>query len=93
MGYIGSMMMITFNYDRLKALRELKGLTCESFAEMIGVSAGSPKNWETGKTSPKAHDLTTIFNVFGVSPDWFWKQIPAPSPTNGDAPPPTESNT
>lgn len=69
--------MVAFDYDRLKTFRETKGLTREQFADRIGVSSNSAKNWELGKTSPRASDLTTIFNVFDIAPSAFWKPVAA----------------
>lgn len=67
--------MVAFDYDRLKDFRETKGLTRDQFADMIGVSSNSVKNWELGKTSPRASDLTSIFNRFVISPAAFWKLV------------------
>jgi len=77
--------MLTFDYDRLKSFREIKGLSREQFADLIGVSPNSAKNWELGKTSPRASDLTNIFNSFDIDPSAFWMRIqnPDPTPTNG----------
>ena len=53
--------------ERLKHLRKSKGLTQSDLAGLVGVSRNTVVNWETGKRSPRADDITHIASVLEVS--------------------------
>jgi len=52
---------------RIKALRKLRGLSKEKFAELLGVSEQQVKNYETGATDIKLSRLVQMADVLGVT--------------------------
>lgn len=48
-------------------LRKAHGLNQEKFAEKIGVSRETIRNWEGGKSTPRGRNLKTICDVFNVT--------------------------
>lgn len=48
-------------------LRKAHGLNQEKFAEKIGVSRETIRNWESGKSTPRGKNLKTICDVFNVT--------------------------
>ncbi|MFC7364615.1 MULTISPECIES: helix-turn-helix domain-containing protein [Bhargavaea] len=52
--------------NRLKALREQKGLSMLAFGKEIGTSASRIKHWEEGKSAPSASWIVTICERFDV---------------------------
>lgn len=57
--------------NRLKELRQEKGLTQERFAQELNVSKGAVAMWETGKRIPDSAMLKTIAKFFSVSVDYL----------------------
>ncbi len=57
--------------ERLKELREEKGLTQEELAEAIGYSDVSIYYWETGKRLPYLDTAIVIAQFFKVSLDYL----------------------
>ena len=55
--------------QRLKALRNKKGLTQIQFAEKFNISSGTIAMWETGKTSPRAEALPKLATLLGCTVD------------------------
>lgn len=53
----------------LKAARVNKGFTQAFVAHKLGVSAGTIKNWEAGKTFPKQPQIEALCNLYGISYD------------------------
>lgn len=53
----------------LKAARVNCGLTQTEAARMIGVSIGTLKNWECGKTFPKQPQIEAMCNIYGITYD------------------------
>lgn len=51
---------------RIKQARELKGLTQESLAEMVGVSRTAIARWESGDIDPTVDHLIRMSNSLGV---------------------------
>lgn len=66
-----------FSADRLKLVRESKGLGLEAFGQAIGRTGRSIRNWEERKTSPTMRDLETIARVFGVNLNFFITKDPS----------------
>ena len=55
--------------ENLKALRQMRGLTQEDLALMIGVTAQSVSKWERGETYPDITLLPVLAACFDVSTD------------------------
>lgn len=56
--------------NRLKDLREEKGLSQMGLANATGLSQSSIARWELGKSEPNASALTTLSKFFGESVDY-----------------------
>lgn len=65
-----------FSADRLRLVRQSKGLGYEAFGRAIGRAGRSIRNWEDQKTSPTMRDLETIASVFGVDLGFFITKSP-----------------
>ena len=57
--------------DRILNLRKERGLSQETFAEMLGVSRQSVSRWESGAAVPEIDKILLISNIFGVSTDYL----------------------
>jgi len=53
----------------LKAARVNKGYTQAFVADKLGVSIGTLKNWESGKTFPRQPQIEQLCEIYGVSYD------------------------
>lgn len=62
---------VRFSTERLKLIRESKGLNTDEFGSAIGKTGRSVYNWECGRTSPTMRDLETIANVFDLDLTFF----------------------
>ncbi len=58
-------------------LREKKGFTQKSFAEMINVSQSTLSRWESGFRQPRLSDLEIICDKVGITLPEFFKEDPA----------------
>ena len=67
--------MWIFKIERLRELRELKGMSVHTFGEAIKRSHGTILNWEKGTGSPTCRDLAAIGNAFGVDPCSFFVKV------------------
>ena len=59
--------------DNLIFLRNIKGLTQEQVAEVIGISRQSYSKWEQGQCIPDADKLKLLSDIFNVSIDFLLK--------------------
>ena len=50
----------------LKAARVNAGLTQEQVQQTTGVARSTLRRWEQGKTFPKANELATLCDLYGV---------------------------
>lgn len=57
--------------DRLKSLRNRKGLSQAEFAKQIGVSKSSVNMYERGEREPNFETLETIADYFNVDLDYL----------------------
>ena len=57
--------------SRLKEARELRGWTIANAANMIGVTAKTLIEWETGRRAPRVNRLMTAAGVLGVAVVWL----------------------
>ena len=55
--------------DRIKALRESRGLTQSELARMLNVSRSSINAWEIGISAPSTSHLKELSDIFKVSSD------------------------
>ena len=57
--------------ERIKALREEKGLTQKELASAVSASAATINNWERGKAKPTWKKTVTVAEYFHVFPQWL----------------------
>lgn len=57
--------------ERLKELREEKGLSAKSLGKNIGVSDAAILNWENNINDIKGEYLVELAKFFGVSTDYL----------------------
>jgi len=57
--------------ERVKKLREEKGLTQEQFSNKIKVTRSYISHLESGKAEPSPIVMLTIHNIFGVRDEWL----------------------
>lgn len=57
--------------ERLKELRQEKGLSQEQLAKATGFSNSAISYWETGERIPNALAIITLAKFFGVSTDYL----------------------
>lgn len=55
--------------ERLKTLRQAKGLTQEELAKRIGVTKQTISNWENGNITPALDVLITLVEFFHTTPN------------------------
>lgn len=53
----------------LAAARVNKGIKQAEVAKMLGIMPQTLRNWEKGKTFPKASQLTKLCEIYGVTTD------------------------
>ncbi len=64
--------------EKISTLRKEKGLSQESFAEMLGVSRQSVSKWESGTSIPDIDKVVSMSNLFNVSTDYILKSDDSP---------------
>ena len=57
--------------DRLKELREKKGMTLQQIADELGIPKTTYNNYELDKREPSAMMLLKIATYFNVTPDYL----------------------
>lgn len=62
---------VSFSTERLKLIRESKGMNTDEFGAAIGKTGRSVYNWECGRTSPTMRDLEKIASVFDLDLTFF----------------------
>jgi DNA-binding XRE family transcriptional regulator len=55
--------------EKIKELREAKGLSQNNLAKKIGVHNSNVCHWETGRCEPNLFSCICLADVFGVSLD------------------------
>lgn len=58
--------------ERLKQLRQKKGLIQQEIAELLGVKRNTYSDWENGKTEPNFEMVLKLADLFEVSLDWLF---------------------
>lgn len=77
--------MDTFK-DRIRKLREEKGLTQEELAKILGISRATLASWETGRREPDFETTSKIAEFFGVSIDYLLGRTNNPAPNGSGKP-------
>lgn len=62
----------SFDPDRIRILRELKGLKHDAFAKKLGCAPALVRAWEEARRFPSMPSLLKICNVFSVLPASFF---------------------
>lgn len=55
--------------NKIKALREEKGITQIGLASMLEVTQGAISQWETGDSLPRADKLPVLAKILGCTVD------------------------
>lgn len=58
-------------HDRLKESREIRGWSIAQAANMIGVTARTLTDWESGRSQPRMNRLMKAAGVYGVAVIWL----------------------
>lgn len=58
-------------YPNIEAERARKGMTKENLAAALGVSIGTVKNWQNGKTEIPASKIVAMASLFSVTTDYL----------------------
>ncbi|AQS36119.1 Helix-turn-helix domain [Shewanella psychrophila] len=53
--------------EKIRSVREEKGMTRKDVAEGVKTSDKTVMNWESGKTEPKASELKRLADTMGIS--------------------------
>lgn len=57
--------------DRIKALREEKGITQTELSKLLGITRSSVNAWEMGISVPSTQYIVELANIFKVSTDYL----------------------
>ena len=57
--------------DKVKFLREEKGMTQSDLAKKLGITRSSVNAWEMGISTPSTQYLVELSNIFKVSTDYL----------------------
>lgn len=57
--------------DRIKALREQKGLTQTELSNQLGITRSSVNAWEMGISVPSTQYIVELAHIFKVSTDYL----------------------
>lgn len=79
--------------QRIKALRQEKGLTLEQVADVVGVGKSTVRKWETGMIANMRRDkIADLAKALGTTPAYLmgWKEDDAQKDTSPSEPPLTE---
>lgn len=61
--------------NKMKALRDERGLKRDWVARQLGVHYNTLKNWELGKAHPGTRELLALSKIYHVGPDEFFKDL------------------
>lgn len=61
--------------DRMKSLRDERGLKRDWVARQLGVHYNTLKNWELGKAHPGTREILALSRIYHVKPDEFFKDL------------------
>ena len=57
--------------ERIKYLREQKGMTQADLAKQLGITRSSVNAWDMGISVPSTQDIVELSNIFKVSTDYL----------------------
>lgn len=57
--------------ERIRNLRESKGLSQKNFSEILGITARSLQNYEQGEREMPSSVIKTLYEKFRVNPVWL----------------------
>ncbi len=58
-------------YNRIKALREQKGITQAELGKNLGISRAAVNSWELGISVPSTQYIVALSDLFNVSTDYL----------------------
>lgn len=58
-------------YNRIKALREQKGITQAELGKNLGISRSAVNSWEAGISVPSTQYIVALSHLFSVSTDYI----------------------
>jgi DNA-binding transcriptional regulator YiaG len=61
--------------EKMKALRDERGLKRDWVARQLGVHYNTLKNWELGKAHPGTRELLALSKTYHVDPEEFFRGI------------------
>jgi len=61
--------------QRMKSLRDDRGLKRDWVARQLGVHYNTLKNWELGKAHPGTRELLALARIYHIEPQEFFKDI------------------
>lgn len=61
--------------ERMKSLRDERGLKRDWVARQLGVHYNTLKNWELGKAHPGTKELLALCRIYHVEPDEFFRNL------------------
>ena len=57
--------------DRIKSLREQRGLTQTELSKQLGITRSSVNAWEMGISVPSTQYIVELSGIFGISTDYL----------------------
>ncbi|MCL2509300.1 MAG: helix-turn-helix domain-containing protein [Oscillospiraceae bacterium] len=69
--------------NRIRELRNNKGILQEELAKLLQISQGTLSYWENGKYEPDNDSLKKLADYFSVSIDYLLNQTDNPTPPDG----------
>ena len=64
--------MIRFDHERLKKLRNKKGMTCNKVGIELKTSGAHVKMWEEGVARMNIENFERVCNFYNVDPGYFF---------------------
>jgi len=61
--------------EKMKTIRDERGLKRDWVARQLGVHYNTLKNWELGKSHPGTRELLALSKIYHVKPGEFFKDI------------------
>ena len=63
---------MAFNGQKLREIRQERGLTLEALANMLGLDRQAIHNWEAGRHGPTEKNRTRLAKILGISEKIFF---------------------
>ena len=61
--------------ERMKSLRDERGLKRDWVARQLGVHYNTLKNWELGRAHPGTRELLALCRIYHVEPEELFKEL------------------